>query len=244
MFDFLQERTVGLKTQLVFEGNELEIYLPVNYLTNEPALASIVGEYIESIGLFLFKADGKLHELSLPIKFMFGYSERKKWNGKLMPDLKAQDYDVFVLKKGDIFCEDINHRENIKDIMFFMNTLIEGGKLPDIIAYDNTLNILLQALAITNSGSMGVSSVTYELLLSELYRSKNNISTPYRIYANNNPGKNYDYKMIKLTKIPETTSNFLSLIGEDINHQIVSAIYNTRNNRKDKLSPAEKLLKL
>ena len=244
MYDFLKEENFGLRTQLTFIGKDLEIYLPINYLTNQPSLADVIGEFIETIGIFMFKADGKLYELSLPIRFKFNYSERKKWNGKLTPDLKTQDYDVFVLQKGDAFCYDINHRENLDDIMFFMNTLIEGGKLPDIISYHDVLNLVLQAFDVTKSGNMGLSSVSYELLLSELYRSKNNINTPYRITINKNPSKSYDYKMIKLTKIPETSSTFLSLIGEDINHQIVSAIYNTRTGRKDKESPAEKLLKL
>ena len=244
MFNFLKEEVFGLRSQLTFTGKEMEIYLPSYYLTNEPALSNIIGEFIETMGIFLFKVDGKLYEINLPIRFKFAYSDRKKWNGKLTPDLKAQDYDVFVLNTGDAFCYDRNHRENLQDIMFFMNTLIEGGKMPDIIGYDQILNLIHQAFDITKSGDMGLSSVSYELLLSELYRSRNNINTPYRKYINDHPGKNYDYKMIKLTKIPETTSNFLSLIGEDINHQIVSAIYNTRTGRKDKESPAEKLLKL
>lgn len=244
MFNFLKEETFELRHQLTFTGKEMEIYLPVAYLNNEPSLADIIGEYIETLGLFLFKVDGKMYEINLPIRFMFNYSERKKWSGKLLPELNSEEYDVFVLKTGDIFCYDINHRENLGDIMFFMNTLIEGGKLPNIISYDNVLTILLQAMAVTNSGDIGLSSVSYELLLSELYRSKNNINTPYRQYINKFPNKPYDYKMIKLTKIPETSSNFLSLIGEDINHQIVAAIYNTRTGREDKISPAEKLLKL
>lgn len=244
MFNFLKEETFDLRHQLTFTGKKMEIYLPISYLNSEPALANVVGEYIETIGLFLFKVDDKTYEIQLPIRFMFGYSERQKWSGKLLPELTSTDYDVFILHEGDIFCYDINHRENLQDIMFFMNTLIEGGKLPNNISYDDILSILLQAMDVTKAGNMGLSSVSYELLLSELYRSKNNINTPYRHYINKFPNKPYEYKMIKLTKIPETSSNFLSLIGEDINHQIVAAIYNTRTGREDKVSPAEKLLKL
>ena len=244
MYDFLKEETFELRHQLTFIGDTLEMYIPTTYFTNEPNMANEMGEYIECMGILFFKTNGKLYDMQLPIKFLFGYSEKKKWTGSLSPELKSKEYDVFILHKGDAFCYDLNHRESLSDIMFFMNNLVEGGKMPDIIPYKNILEVLLLALGVTKAGSIGLSSVSYELLLSELYRSKNNINTPYRMYINDHPGKEYDYKMIKLTKIPETSSNFLSLIGEDINHQIVSSIYNTRTGRKDKISPAEKLLKL
>lgn len=244
MLSFLKEEVINLRHQLTFIGDKMEIYLPTSYLESTPSFADVMGENIETLGIFNFKCDKKLYEINLPIRFQFSYSDRKKLTGKLKPELPENSYDVFILNKGDIFCYDTNHRENIKDIMFFMNTIIEGGKIPSTVSYSNILNLLLQAMDVTKSGNMGLSSVSYELLLSELIRTKSNLNQSYRIYINNHPNKNYDYKMIKLTKIPEFSSAFLGLIGEDNSQQIVSAIMNTRSGRQDKVSPAEKLLKL
>lgn len=243
-YSFLKEEVYDLRHQLTFVGDKMEIYLPTSYIDAQPAFAQFMGEFVESLGLFLFKVDGKMYELNLPIKFKFEYSERSKVTLKLKPELPSNDYYVFTLNKNDVFCYDINHRQNLDDIMFFMNTIIEGGKLPNTISYDDVLDILLKAFDVTNSGNLGLSSVNYELLLSELFRTKSSLNTSYRFTINKNPSKKYDYKMVRLTKIPELSSAFLGLVGEDISQQLASAITNTRAGREDKVSPAEKLLKL
>lgn len=243
MYDFLKEETIGLRHQLTFIGDELRIYLPATYLANDSGMASTMGENIETLGLFWFKTNNKFYELTLPIKFTFAYSRKEKYTGKLKPELPEITYDVFVLEKGDAFCYDINHRENVEDIMFFLTKLVEGGKIPQTVSYNDVLKLLLDALVATKSGSLGVSSLTYELLLSELYRSKSNVTVPFRQYINENPGKLYNYKMVKVTKIPELTSVFTGLMGENTNYQIVAAVQHSREGRKEKESPIEKLIK-
>lgn len=240
-YTFLKEESFGMRHQLTVDCDKLEIYLPKYYM-DEGAMAVQVGEYIETMGIFWFKADGKWYEISLPLRFQFGYSDRTRFNGKIQPDMPSLEYDVFVLVKGDIFCYDINHRESIDDIQFFMNKMVEGGKIPPTVSYSDVLSLFVSALEATNCVKLGVSSVTYELLLSELYRSKHRLNDPFRMHASKDNA--YDYKMIRVTKIPELTSTYMGLAGEDNNQQIVSAILNNREHRVEKLSPVEKLLKL
>ena len=50
--------------------------------------------------------------------------------------------------------------------------------------------------------------------------------------------------MVRVTKIPELTSTYMGLAGEDNNQQIVTAVLNNRDHRVETISPVEKLLKL
>lgn len=251
MLPFFKEEVFDLRHQLTFVGDKLYIYIPSYYLDKTSAtstMASVIGENIETIGLFWFKTNNKFYELTLPLKFIFTYSEEESFSGKLRPELPDMKYSVFILHKGDAFCYDLNHRENIQDIMFFMNKLIENGKMPPTIKYSESLQVLLKALEATGSGGLGVGGFTYELLLSELYRNKHKMTDPYRLYLNEHPDKQYDYKMIRVTKIPELASSFTGLLGEDNAQQIVSAVVNGRLREKgeigeESISPVEKLIK-
>jgi len=83
--------------------------------------------------------------------------------------------------------------------------------------------------------------LTLEFLLSELFRNKRNTSESFR---NAYTGKNgYDYRMVRITKIPEMNSTFTGLLGEDINQQIVSAVLKGREGKDEKVSPIEKIIK-
>ena len=240
-YSFLKSEMVGSREQIVVESDKLEIYLPKSFL-EEGYMAEQAGEYIQTLGIFWFKTDNKWYELSLPLSFKFGYSDRTKFSGKIKPNMPSIDYDVFVLLKGDIFCYDTSHPQMVDDIELFIFKLVEGGKMPPTVGYDDALPLFISALEATGYTKLGVSSVTYELLLSELYRSKYKLNDPFRLHATKD--NLYDYKMVRVTKIPELTSTYMGLAGEDNNQQIVSAVLNNREHRVEKISPVEKLLKL
>lgn len=242
---FLKTEKFGTRTQTTFVGDELKIYLPSYYLDADSHMASIIGEFIESIGLFWFKTENKYYEVMLPIKFRFSFSGREKFKGKLKPELPDIDYDVFILKRGDAFVYDCNHKQGIADVEFVVRTLLDGGKIPITFKYSESINMVLKTFVITELyGKLGVPSLTYELTLSELYRNKKNVFEPFRkLISKSNSVSEYDYKMVKLTKIPELTSVFTGLAGEDSSHQIASAILRTREKKQDIVSPIEKIIK-
>ncbi len=243
-YSFLKEEKIDLRTQLTFKDLLLEIYIPESYMSGtKSAMARQIGENIETIGLFLFKFKDKVYKLSYPIKMMFSFSEKYKWSGRLKPGIEADDYIVFKLKPGDAFCYDLNHMEDPDDLVFFISKLIEEGKMPKIISYDSILPLLINAMEASGYIGLGVSSTTYELLISELFRNKNKIVEAFRFYINNNPKAMYNYKQVKLNKLPELTSTFTGIMGEDSKQQIAAAILHNRENREEKTSPMEKLIK-
>lgn len=245
-FPFLKEETFDLRTQETFVGNTCEIYLPTYFFdkNDKGAIAAIVGDRISTIGIFYFKVDGKLYSLQLPIAFEFQFSEQEKKKLKIKPEIPEIEYMVYTLHHGDAFVYDVLHRQNVDDFKFFMNKIIEGAKLPQYVSYDDALSIFINAMIATKATGLGVDSVSIEFLLSELYRNKKQMQDPFRLAYNGH--NEYDYKMVRITKVPQLNSTFTSMSGEDITTQMASSIAKERDpNRRndDKESPIEKLIK-
>jgi hypothetical protein len=242
-FPFLREETKGLRTQMTFVGNTMEIYIPGYFLDKNESMAEYMGNRIESVGLFWFKVDGELYELQLPVKIEFEFVETFKKKMRLAPGMPVEDYVVFVLKNGNAFMHDVNHKQSSDDLTWFITKLIEGAKLPPTVSYEEVFGLFSKALQITNiNNKLGVPALTIEFILSELFRDRGNTSTPFRLKYDSKKSP-YSYRMLRITKVPEMNSTFTGMVGEDIKQQLVSAILRNRQGVKDRVSPIEKVLK-
>lgn len=244
-FPFLKKETFGLRTQETFVGTKAEIYLP-SYFFNKAkpqiAIAKELGDFIETIGLFYFKVDGELYELQLPLKFQFQFSETDKKVMKLKPEFPEIEYNIFILKNGDAFVYDILHKKDLDDLKKdFIGKIIENAKLPPTTSYTDAYKIFLQAMLATEFTSLGISAVSIEFMISELFRNKKNLREPFRKAYNGH--NEYDYRMVRITKLPELNSTFTSLIGEDVNNQIVASVLRKREGAKERESPIEQIIK-
>jgi len=241
---FLRKDTFGLRTQETFIGNSCEIYIPTSYIDQDDdrAAAREMGEKIETIGLFWFKVDGKLYELQLPLKFQIQFSEKEHKRMRIRQDLPEDDYMIYKLKNGDAFIYDILHKKDLDDLKKdFIGKLLENGKLPNTISYNDAFGVFLNAMDACEFYKLGISAASIEIMLSEMYRNKKNMREPFRKVYNGNNG--YMYKMVRITKIPELNSTFTSLIGEDINNQLVASILRKREGVKEIESPIERIIK-
>jgi hypothetical protein len=244
MLPFLREEKKDLRTQVTFTGSKMEIYLPSYYLESGESMASIVGRRVECIGMFWLSVSDKYYELQIPVKMSFEFSERSKATRKLKPGMPELAYDVFELANGDAFIYDLNHKESIDDVIFFIQKLVEGAKLPPTIPYDEIMNVYLKALEVTKINTkLGVNSVTLEFIMSELYRDRRNLSNPFRLSYNGKSVGPYDYKMLRITKVPEQNSVFTGITGEDTNQQLISAVLRTREGKTERPSPIEEIIK-
>lgn len=243
---FLKEETFGLRTQDTFIGNTCEIYLPSYFFdkTNDAALAAVIGDRIRTIGIFYFKVDGTLYNIQLPISYEFQFSEVEKRTFRIKPDIPEIEYQVYILKKGDAFVYDVLHKKSADDFKFFMNKLIENAKMPPYISYEDALPIYMNAMIASDTKGLGVDAVTIEFILSGLYRNKKQMRDPFRLAYNGH--NEFDYKMVRINKIPQLTSTFTAISSEDIDTQLVSSILNTRDsstNGEEVESPIEKIIK-
>lgn len=240
-YDFLKTEKFGLREQLSFTREKLEIYIPAYFF--EDGIAEVVGNLIHTLGLFWFKVDGKeTYECEFPIAFDFAFSEQRKSHERVKPGLPELDYVIYTLHKGDAFVYNTNHRKDLDDLMGFIDKMIEGGKIPPDISYDEVFNIFLNMLNATGyTGGLGISATTMEIILSQLFRCKGNMSKPFRMgYNGSNP---YDYKMVRITKVPEMSSTFMGLMGEDLDQQLISAVNRTREGVTEIETPIEKTIK-
>ena len=245
MYSFLKKETFGLREQVTFIGNELKIYLPVNYLEKDSVFARQLGSKIETLGLFWFSTGGKFYELTCPVKILFEFQEKESFKGKLVPSLPNLEYDVFVLKNGDAFCYDTMHKQGIADMELMLLRVIDMGKMPPTVSYDESIAIMTDLLISTGmKGRLGVCATLLEVLLSEMYRNKHNPNEPFRKLITSHPGTTpYDFKLIRMNRLSGLNSVFGALMGEDTTQQFTNAIVRTREHQKDRPSIVEKLLK-
>jgi len=243
MLPFLREEKIGLRTQVTFTGNKMKIYIPAYFLEDD-SMGVIIGRRVQTIGLYWFSVDDKFYELQIPVKISFEFSDREKKTLRLKPGMPMMTYEIFMLEIGDAFIYDTMYKQSIEDISFFLSKMIEGAKMPPTVSYDEVLGIFLKALEVTEiKGKFGVGSVTLEFLLSELYRDKKNNGYPFRMSFDGKRVSPFDYKMVRIIKVPEMNSTFTGLTGEDVNQQLVAAVLRNREGRAERISPIEKIIK-
>lgn len=244
-YSFFKKEKFGLREQTTFIGSKCEIYIPAYYFNkNDPrSFAVDMGDRIESMGLFWFKVDNSSwYELQLPLKIQFQFRDKRKERLSLSKGIPEIDYIVYTLGKNDAFIYDNNHKKDLDDFKVdVIQKLVTGGKLPAYIPYTDCLDVFINAMRACDLFGLGVSSVSIEFLLSELYRNRRNMHDPFRLAFNGN--NNFDYKMVRITKIPELNSTFTGIMGEDLNSQLISAVLKNREGVEEKETPIEKLLK-
>ena len=242
---FLKRETKGSRTQETFTGTKCEIYIPESYFNkgDKNAFAIEMGSRIETIGLFWFKVNGTdWYELQLPVKIQFEFDSSKKVHTKLQPGMKDDDFVVFTVLKDQAFIYDVLHKKDVDDLRItFMNRMIENGRLPSTLSYEDSFEVFMNAIIATGGWDLDMSSVSLELLLSELYRDSKNLHRPFRKAYNGHNG--YDFKMVRIIKLPEINSTFTSLIGEDISNQLIASVVRSREKINEKSSPVEKIIK-
>lgn len=236
-------------SSIVFEGEYMEIYLPKTSF--EKKISYLKGENIETLGIFNFlvykdgNRDPKKAEkrsLTLPFKIQFQFNSFYDTKISLIPGREPEDYRVFTLEKGNLFCVQTDFAKssaNTKELIF----MIHGGNLPSSVPYDKVLDCYV-GTALLNGVDLKIPMLIYELILAELCRYKEDINTPFRKAINeNNKLSHNDYKTISIKKLPSLNSTFASITFEDINNAVITSINKTKNNEDEKPSPIEKVLK-
>lgn len=227
---FLTKKTEDQITSYTYTGDSvLEIFIPtINFerSNGKTMLSSRVGRLIDTVGIFYFFEGKDLYFNSLPINIQFEYStERQQKSFKLNSKIPSNNYTVFTLTKGDKFIYNDIYVVNAKDVNGILNTFYQAY-IPSNVAYEDIYNILSNAFFAAGMKFPAV-SLLLEGLLSQLYRSKSNIYVPFRIDYNGRNG--YSYKNINIKKVPEVSSLFSSLVGEDGYYQLTQILSNKDN---------------
>lgn len=245
-YKFLKE----INNAVYYDGDYMEVYIPKNYF--DLKIAENNGDKISTMGIFNFidyigdKAlakSGTIHTLKLPMMIMFEYESSFEIKKKLKPELDEEEYIVFCLHNGNMFIDSLSKEISAETSKRFIY-LIHSGKLPNIIPYEDILKMYLESITL-NKVSLGNPSVIFELIISELCRSRKDVNIPFRkeISKDNSKVDQYDYRNINLTRLPSINSTFTSITFEDMNQSLISSIKKNRNNEKEIDSPIEKTIK-
>lgn len=232
---------------LLFDGDICEVYIPRYFFEN--GLAEKYGNIIKTFGIFNFRVFSKeenkdkaklhLNKFASPIHMTPTNIEKASLdlfgNG-------PEEYMVLTFYKNDTFINSLCVAKNAQDVLKFI-TVITAGKLPSNIPYDKVLEIWLNNLEI-NGTKLGVSSVIYELIISEVYRDRKDISKPFRFRAGKGDKVDMlDYKSVNLKTVVNYNNTFTSVTFEDPDYALTTSVNRLRYNEKETVSPIEKVIK-
>ncbi|QPI17067.1 virion protein [Staphylococcus phage vB_StaM_SA1] len=235
---------------IVFTGEILDIYIPREQF--KKGLSEHRGEYINTYGMFQFEIktekqaeegkQGVLRKMKYPNPIDFNYVENFKFDGKLSDNMDSIQYEVFRLRTGCQFVANVNIEQSAETVKNFL-FLFHAGKLPTFINYNDIIKLHYDVLD-SNKVNLKSNSLTYELIIAELCRYKENVETPYRIALNKkqNVGP-LDYINYNLKKLPNLNSTFASFTFEGMDDTIVTSIGRTAKGGKEKRSPLEDVMK-
>ena len=235
MASFMKE----VDNKLIFTDNgEIIYYVPEKYF--ELNVASIIGEYVETMGIFaygLYDKAGKLlsfKHFKCPTVIRCKPSKIEKINNYQLQGSKSEkSYRLLHFVKDDELMCETSIPQNVDNVDKFMNLLIRGN-LPDYIPYNELQDYVIQNAQL-NGFNYKVSNQLIGMLISELCRCSTDLSKPFRATDMKDM---YDYVMIPIMRVPKYTSPYTAITSENPDEAIAGALITTGTG----VSPLEKVM--
>jgi len=228
-----------IDNKIIYTGDgELIYYVPEKYF--DVSVASIIGEYVEVMGVFSYcnfsksgKPDGvKPFKCPTMVKCMPSAIEKIN-NFQLEGSKEPKSYRLLKFTEGAELLSSTAIPKDIANVEKFVNLWIRGN-LPDTIPYNEIHEYILMN-ANLNGFNYKVSNQIIGLVVSELCRDEKNLQRPFRL----GPMKSMlDYKSITISKVPKYTSPYTAITSENPDEAIAAAIINTGTAQ----SPLEKVM--
>lgn len=247
MVDIPQLKEVG--DEVVFDGAYMEVYIPKYYF--EKGVANREGNIINTIGIFNFKIFSSEDKKDNAPIHMFNFSSfistkpTDSYNTKitnLTENSGEMDYTVLRYFKGDLFLTSVNLIQKSDNTVTFIN-LLNAGKLPTNIPYHKVITTELSNLEF-NGVNLKVPATVLELIISEIYRDKNDLTKAFRYRAGSSENVSmYDYKPVNIKNIATFNSTFTGITFEDLDYNITASVNKARQGKKEAISPVEKTIK-
>lgn len=238
-YTFLKEKD----DTIYFKGYRMEIFLPKYYIKD--GFAIFKGKRISTIGIFNFKVyidedvkerSAEKHSLNLPMTIEFEFTDSYD------TIIENENYHVFILEDDSIFIDNIYMEQTSENTKNFVMKFHSGHLSPDI-KYSNILSLYLNSMEL-NKCDLGNPSVMYEIIISELCRSKTNDKIPFRKYLNRHQdAKDTDYVSTNIVKLPSINSTFAGIISQNITENVLNGISKTKNGEVEDESDLEKVIK-
>lgn len=225
-----------------------EFYIPMYYFDeSEGGFAVNNGSTISTIGIFDVSIKNDKGEViknsvfNVPTNIVLHVQESEVKYVDLPGTNGEKCLVLTYYKNSKIMPADmVKNSDNVADYF----SLITKGKIPQNVPYDKAILLWMKNQSL-NGAYLGVSSVLLELILSILYRDKNDLSKKFATVAGKNPDISmYDYIMSNIRTVCQYTSTFTAITFEDIDTMITASLDRTQSGGSEDYTPSEALLKL
>lgn len=232
------------KDDIIYTGDKLEILIPTDWIST--GLATMIGNSINVLGLLNCKGyDSKdkmifKEVINLPSMitiFPDNIEERTEDIGNDQGPIK---YTICTFYKNSkvmskYITQDSDNVQSFLDMM--MRAKIVG------VPYDSLMDIWLKNLEI-NKVNLGVPNAILELIISEIYRDADDMTHNYAYAKNNNPKiRDTYYIPANERQLCAKNSTFAALSFEDVDSMITYSLNMNNQQKKQKISPIEKVIK-
>ena len=215
----------------------------------ESTVAARYGEGVKTIGLFnmrFFESDTqdreKIHIKTFNYPNMIeSYPSEYESNVSLTINGIEDKYMILKYYKGDIMMNSAIKQDS-SNCESFLNMLTKG-KIPNTISYTDIFKIWLKNFQINNVNP-GVPSVTLQVIISEMYRNKNNPMEQFRKIAGKGNKSMYDYIAFNMNEVSSYTSVLSALTFERFSDKLTSSINMTKDGVTQNKSPIEKVISM
>ena len=223
----------------IFVGDgELIYYVPEKYF--ELNVASVIGEYVETMGIFSYAVfsksghSGPVKAFKCPTMIKCKPSYIEKVNNFLLEGSKSKkSYRLLKFENGAELLSETAIPKDVGNVEKFNNLFIRGN-LPDNIPYNEIYEYILLNAEL-NGFNYKVSNQILGLIISELCRNPKDLSQPFRYTKMEDM---LDYKTIRITEVPKYTSPYTAITSENPDEAIAAAMTTTGNAE----SPLEKVI--
>lgn len=227
----------------IFCRDYMEIYIPMDYFSQNSTIAYNRGSSIETIGLVYTRAfpggtPGPIRLFNLPVVVNFMVYETKQESIKI----KGKTTDVLTLqymKDAYVLHQSVTKGREVAGA--FLNMIL-SGKVPKTINYTQVIDLWWRNLEIAGV-SYKVPSKIFEMIIASIYRSPSNPKKRYGQYYGSHPNSDgYDYTTGNVRDVVKQLSTFSGMVFEDVNAMISNGINNSINGKEEPVSPLEKII--
>lgn len=228
---------------IVFNGDYLECYIPEYYMDTN--YAEQIGNTLKIFGVFSLRTftkgkPNKLETLSLPMFINLSVSDIEKKELTLIPGREPEVFYVAKFFKGNKLMSKYIMPDS-SNVEIFLNMMLRG-KVPNTIPYDKIIQIWHSNLKLNNV-NIGTTSTILEIIISKIYRDKNNPDKNFASVAGKGEVSQYDYKTANIREICARESTFTAITFEDMDSMLTTSL-NTRDKSQQIVSPIEKIIKM
>lgn len=226
----------------------MEAYIPIRLF--KKGLNEVLGDRLNIFGIFNFKIGDKngnikgdrVYTYKFPTMMITQPNSIENREFELIKGTGVQKYKVLKYFKGDQLLCNTDVVASIDNVEKFVNLLIDGN-LPNTMKYTDVLKAFLDNTMI-NKQNLGVSSLIFEVVISEIYRYKGDMSSPLRKYIGKGKCGEYDYEAANARTICANNGTFAALTFEDPNTMLITSMNKLRYGRKENPSPIEKIIRV